>query len=151
MSHYLFLSSDDSLNYFHDNVAEDFTIQLPETLNLEGEWWCSLEEIRIQGRFKARVPKVVFVCCDLIQDSYVGDTKLPLLRKIFLSPRSRKIDLRFENTFSFRVSRRQVHRVRVYLRTEGRVYPSLVQGTLNCTLRLHHGGMETTLRGHGIG
>ena len=42
---YLFLSSDDSKNYHPDNVAHSFTVELPERVNLDGNWMIALCDI----------------------------------------------------------------------------------------------------------
>ena len=44
---FLSLSNDKSLNYFPDNTLSAFTVRLPETLNLIGEWKVGLTDIFI--------------------------------------------------------------------------------------------------------
>ncbi len=146
---YLFLSSNDAKSYYSTNTATDFTVQLPETLVLKGEWWCSLEEIKFLNKFAVPVPSLVYVCCDFVEDSYVGGRKLPVLRTVSIKPRSLKTDLTFDNPFYLRVSRSELRQLRVYIKTPTFRIPSLPKSTLECMLRLHHGKLEETLREHG--
>ena len=76
MEHYLFLGSEDALH--PGNVPGDFIVTLPKTYRLDGHWECALLEMSLHMPYHERL----HVCCDVIEDSYVKGTLLPLLRII---------------------------------------------------------------------
>ena len=80
--YYLYLSSKDSLGVFPQNKAEDFTVKLPATLTLKGTWKCALTEVSFVTQFAEIRPRDVFICSDLVEESYGADTFRPVLRKV---------------------------------------------------------------------
>ena len=76
MEHYLFLGSDDSV--YPGNAPGDFVVTLPKTYRLDGDWECALLEISLHMPYHERL----HVCSDIIEDSYVKGTSLPLMRII---------------------------------------------------------------------
>ena len=41
-SHYLFLGNDDILDIYPNNKPTNFTVELPQTLYLDGNWECAI-------------------------------------------------------------------------------------------------------------
>ena len=80
MSFYLYLDKTDSLNYFPRNNGRDFTVKLPERLNLmAGSWSCGLVQVCMAGS-QSDLIREIFICCDIIEDSFTAAGKLPVLR-----------------------------------------------------------------------
>ncbi len=72
MDTYLYLSSTDSPVH-PSNIPDDFTIDLPSPLNLEGRWECALIETN---------RKWVDIYCDWCMESIIEDSWKPILRKV---------------------------------------------------------------------
>lgn len=74
---HIYLSSRDSLTRFPGNTAFDFYCQLPEEINLvESQWWCALKEL-VFSQALSNTP--LYLCCNICDDSIVGENKLPVL------------------------------------------------------------------------
>ncbi len=71
---FLHLSSNDSLSIHQHNACTDFTCELPEMLQLTGEWECALLNI-----FGKSIPRIYNVFCDIIEHNVIKDRKLPIL------------------------------------------------------------------------
>ncbi|KAK3085611.1 hypothetical protein FSP39_006072 [Pinctada imbricata] len=65
MEHYLFVSIKDT--DLPGNHPSDFTVTLPKTYHLKGQWACALLGISLHLPSHQRV----HVCCDVIEDSYI--------------------------------------------------------------------------------
>ena len=87
---YLYLSSLDALDIRKNNSPQDFFIQFPKSYELDGGWVCALTQISLTCNFTPR-SKRLYMCCDLVQESYVRDTLLPVLRNIEIETRYKKL------------------------------------------------------------
>ena len=77
MSHFFFFDSRDSKNHHPYNTSSDFTVELPKTYDLNGDWEVALKEIEV------RVGEDLFyVFSDICQESYVAETLAPVLRSV---------------------------------------------------------------------
>ena len=76
---YLYLYCGDSLST-HVN-AGDFVVDLPRTYLLEGRWECALTELTLHPQTERRTERLC-LCSDLVQDSYLKNTFLPVLRSV---------------------------------------------------------------------
>ena len=75
MDQYIYLTSDDSPTHT-SNDANDFAIEIPRGIDMDGRWECALIETnRRQAEFY----------CDWCEDSVVGETWQPILRKVDFS------------------------------------------------------------------
>lgn len=128
-THHLFLASSDSSAFFPFNRTCDFQVELPEVLYLNGNWTCSLTQIG----FKDEIAQDIIVMCDLCEGSFIRDTRLPVLRYI---PQTSQKSFDFVEPHSFTVSRDEVKRLRVFIRTGELLEPSFIQNPVTCTLVL---------------
>ena len=128
--HYLYLSSSDSELYYPNNTATDFTVELTETLNLPGEWECSLLEIF----FTKRIAGDIVVFSDLCANSNISNTKLPVLR--FLQNGTYKSNSSFLNLISLPITQREIQRIKIYIRTVSGDLPTFIDKPVRCTLLL---------------
>ena len=86
---YVYLSCNDSKKYFPDNQANLFTSVLAEPLHFEGLWEVALCQITYpQTVSKARY---VTVLTDIIEDSIIGERKLPILRRFNISGKNKSV------------------------------------------------------------
>ena len=135
--HYLFVSSGDSLAYFPDNRTGCFSIKLPGTLKLEGSWKCALTELVYVPQFTGERPKEIYVCCDLVQDSYGSDSMLPVLRKVSVpTALGTKTVHTFPQNYYFHVTRKEIQYINVYVKDQKLDDLSFIQEPLSCTLHL---------------
>lgn len=127
--HYLFVSSLDSLAFFPFNASCDFQIELPESIHLTGTWTCALTQIG----FKEEISEDLIILCDLFDSSIVRDTRLPVAR--IISQASDKV-ITFDNPYRLGVSRDEIRRFRVFIRTFDLQRPSFIQKPVTCTFHL---------------
>ena len=118
----LYTSSTDSLEYHPTNSTWDFTIELPKTLF--GSWKCALADITYGGYSGS-----VYVFTDICKQSYIKDTTLPVLRRVSQSGEVNNLNY-------ITVTRRNIQRVRIYIRdTNLNTLPSS-SDPVHCTLVL---------------
>ena len=87
---YIYLSSRDSSDIRKNNTPSEFWIQFPKSYLLEGQWKCALIEISLTCNFKPRSPRL-YLCCDILEESYVRDTSLQILKNIEVGGRYNKV------------------------------------------------------------
>lgn len=100
MEKYIFLRSNDSLNYFPDNKPYDFKIHLENAIDLHGYWKIGICEFftlatkkkktiidqETSKSIKILINKPVFVYSNVCDFSTVGGQEQPLLRVIQADP-----------------------------------------------------------------
>ena len=115
----------------------DEQVFLPTTLNLQ-DYACGI--LDATGSFEPYTGKPLFLCCDFIRPSVVGDKLLPALRRIPVQRKKKgnidtgKILARFHKLLWFPVTRAEVGEIRVYITGKDGEVPSFDNFTLNCTL-----------------
>ena len=73
---FIYLSSTDSPEFYPQNEPYEFTVELPENLNLEGNWHCALLS------FSQPVSDDVTIFCDILDYSFIQNTYKPVLHQI---------------------------------------------------------------------
>ena len=121
---YIYLCSTDSAGTHPSNQPYDFTIDLPQTLRLEGKWECALMEIHFS---KENLHEDLLIMTDIVENSYIKDIQLPVLRVV---QRSTVVS----NPYYFPVSRDTVSHLQIYIRTDSMKVPSFDDKPLTCTL-----------------
>ena len=131
---YLYLYCEDLLSTHVNNHAGDFVVDLPKTYLLEGRWECALTELTLHPQKKRR-PERLYLCFDLVQDSYLKNTFLPVLRSV--DPTSEgTLDLEFRRPYYTRMRQMELNRVRIFIRDD-RLQPCRFKlDRLYCTLHL---------------
>ena len=130
--HFLFLSSQDSLNYYPDNQQSDFSVYLPQVLHLEGVWTVALKEISLFNL--ARQELIIY--CNICEDSVVNAAKLPILKRLSLPQnRNNPITLTYPDSFYIPVKTKQISTVRIYIQKQGNSI-KLGKGSTTCVLHL---------------
>ena len=119
---YIYLSSDDSLDYFPNNTNFDFTVEFAQ--EFRGAYRLALCEI-----YFTQATEDLYVFCDVCTRSRVLDDLLPLLR-IVRAPGE------LSNLYYQELTRPILQRIRLYIRDKSLNVPSFDIGTVRCTLRL---------------
>lgn len=111
----------------------DTVTTLAETLEIEG-YGCALFDIH--GQLKDASPtKPYYLCSDISNDVFVGNTKLPVLRQLKLNGKG-FVTNSIEKPIWIEVTRRSISKLRLYLCDEiGNVFSFKGRG-LYCTLLL---------------
>lgn len=131
---FLFVSSEDSKVTFPQNNPGAFTIQLPGIINLTGTWVCALAEIHLNNKF-VTPPKEIILSTDLIEESYIDNTRWSVLRRIPVED-DQDIDLTFAYPYYFNIVQNQVQRIHLYLIDQDLQPVQFTSGELSCVLHL---------------
>ena len=119
---YVFVASTDSLDYHPSNVPHDFTVELPDTII--GKYSCVLLDF-----YCLNITEELYVFCDICEQSYVKDHKLPLMRII---THTGEVTIPYYTP----VTRRNIQRMRIYIRNKDLEAPALDIGPVRCTIGL---------------
>ena len=129
---YLFLASDHSLLTHVNNTAGDFVVELPRRYRLDGSWECAISEITFVSEFEQLTDRI-YVCADVIDDSYVRRTTLPILRSIDLDTDT-KVDLSFNLLCYIKVQTHELRRIQIFIRDRNLKPSRFKFDRLYCTL-----------------
>jgi hypothetical protein len=123
---HIYLSSKDSEEAYPENSSRDFTVKLPQRIQLsKGKWWCGLISMQLPGK----PSKPAFVCSDICDESVTGDYKLPVLARV----RSTATEV---NNISFvPVKKRDLNSIRIYLKKSQHELAPLSSGQSYCVLQ----------------
>ena len=75
---YLYLSWKDSIETHPFNQANDFIVDLPKTLRLEGSWEVALTDVKIKSTKKASF----YLLVDFCEENFLGGSQYPVLRRV---------------------------------------------------------------------
>lgn len=133
----LYLASTDSMGVFPQNTPGNFTVQLPKTLSLPGQWVCALTEIVYEPKFIGKRPSNLYICSDIVQPSYESDALLPVLRKISVldSFNMKSINI-FPQNYYVEVNQDEIQYFTVYIKDQSLEPVSFESQTLTCTVHL---------------
>ena len=126
---YFFLSSDDSKNYHPENSPHSFTIELPERLELNGNWEVSLSDINIKDTFDT----TLYIYSDVGEYSYVNNSMEPILRVIYPSSYTKRV---FSTRYYIPVRSKNLGRISVYIRDRNGSIPQNFLKNIELTLHL---------------
>lgn len=131
MSLRMVLSSDDGKSFYPNNTSYDFRIKLNRTLQFDGYWVVALTEIRISE--KAQKDVELFVCSDLCQDSFVGSSEQPLLRRVFYED-VKNSNIIYTQPYYVPVKLTDVQQIRIYIKDENGNDASFLKKKVTVTL-----------------
>ena len=121
---HLFLHSKDSLDNHPNNFAFDFTIDLQDILYLEGYWECALREIKLSNN---QISGDYYLFTDICVDSYLLNNYLPVIRQFSTSQI-------FQNSYFFKVNRKEISTIRLYIKNQNLETPSIELDSVSCVL-----------------
>ena len=117
MAVYLYLDSRDSLNFHPTNTPGDFIVTLTKRYILSGCWECALLEMTMH--FSDDVsPSRLYVCCDIIEDSYVRNTTLPILRAQDVTAEQLFVHNTYTHPIYLKISKQDIPDIRIYVRND---------------------------------
>ena len=90
---YLCLNSRDSSGICKKNSPSEYWIQFPKHYILKGKWMCELIDITLDCNFKQRSSRL-YLCSDIVAESYVRGSLNELLRNIEIGRRYKKTKLK---------------------------------------------------------
>ena len=80
---YVYLSSNDSSKLYPHNTPTNFTVALPQTLQLKGKWSANLLDICANA--PANTPTInLYAACSIVTTSFAKEQSLRILRQITL-------------------------------------------------------------------
>ena len=139
---YLFLSSQDSLDVRKNNNTSDCWIQLPKTYSLEGQWLCALKQVSFTCDFKPKTRRL-YLCSDIVAESYVRNTLVPVVRNIEIYNKSKKyLTENFEDDTYLSVNVTHLTSVREYLRDSDLKPVQFDSNDLHCVLHFKKNGFH---------
>ena len=116
---YLVLQSDTSKLFYPKNNATHFRVKLSDRVIFSGQWVCGLVEIRVPAWNTESVSDdPLYVTTSLVRDTIVGDTKLPILRRVFANPifATTSLTFLFDNVMYFPLNTHDFDEVEIQLR-----------------------------------
>lgn len=89
--HLIFFSSEHSTS---DKHTSSFTVDLPYTLNLEGEWKCAVLDFYIKpDNTNTQSSYFIYILADFCETSIIFQSNLaPILKKVYLSEGSEQYE-----------------------------------------------------------
>jgi hypothetical protein len=131
--YFIYASPDDSKALYPNNSFEDFVVELPETLYLEGEWEMALLDVVYNANVHTTVncPKgpSLLMFCDICEESFVRGRKLPILRQL-------EKPATFDPPIFKRVKTFSAKRIRVYMTDYDLEPVAVADWKLKCVFRL---------------
>ncbi|OOZ36454.1 hypothetical protein BOW52_10770 [Solemya elarraichensis gill symbiont] len=124
------LSSTDSKTRYPENESHDFRVYLSKPLDLRGEWTISLLEFSVAS---GKLPSEFYVYCNLCDDSVVGETELPLLRRVCMKRAGTEI---YSLPYAVPVKLGHATEVHVYIKDRDGAPASFLGGKVTVTLAL---------------
>ena len=126
---YIFLSSKDSLRFHPDNKGYNFTVELPERVELRGNWKVALCDIF----FNEKISDTLMVCSDICDYSFVRDSLEPILRMVM--PNNKRSQI-FSDRFYLGVRQSNLGRIKIYIKDSCFNNAVTIKGELQLTLHL---------------
>ena len=131
---YLYLSSWDSLKIRKNNNPSDCYVQLPKSYILEGRWLCALTESTLTCDFTPR-SKRLYLCSDIVEESYVREALLPVIRNIEIETRYKKLKSdKYHHPVYLPVRINHLSAVRLYMIDENLNQVDFKTNDLHCVL-----------------
>lgn len=126
------IRSGDCKHIYPDNRVYDFRVNIPKTIHLSGNWNVTLLEFAYQLN-KTSPEKDIYVCCDLCSNTIVGDTEIPLLRRLYLNRKAE--NLIFSSPYGVPLKTGTIQEIHIYLTTSKNELASFLTGQLTITLQ----------------
>lgn len=118
------------MNAVYLSTDGDKTTELPIPLEVEG-YGCGV--IEMTGKIKSGFRDRLFLCCDICEESYVNNIRLPILRYINRNSNG-VINKSIDHVIWLRVMRPNISSIRLYIADEHGQIVSVDGNKLNCTL-----------------
>lgn len=133
MSLRLVLKSTDCPIIYPSNQGFDCRVHLPKPQQLVDNWEISLLDFTFQG-FKPISEPEIFICCNLTENTIVGENEIPLLRRVFA--RDAEVNIIYSNPYPVPIKIGIFQDVHIYITTSTNELASFLTGTVAVTLQL---------------
>lgn len=124
------LSSDDGKLFYSDNKPFDFRIKLNRPIQLEGYWVLAITEFSTTER---GAKEEMFVYSDVCQDSFIGDSEQPLIRRISFNDKNSHIII-YENPYYVPVKLDTIQQIHIYIKDSTGQEASFLKKKVTVTL-----------------
>ena len=115
------LVSNADISRYPNNKATHFTNTLATPVEMKGNLFVGLESIVCTRNGKVRKSPSMFVCCNLVDDSFVGNKTMPMLPSVQYDG---NIDLTFDRVNYKQVGRSFLNSIEAEIRDEeNNIYP----------------------------
>ena len=130
--YYIFLDINDLKPVKKNNILFEFTIPLANRLILDnGLWEMGLSEFCISNNEEC--PNM-YICCDIIRNSYVNNTSLSVLR--FIPKTGKSMYKTFPNIYYFEILKPYIEILNMYIYMPEGVLESFEKIPLHCTVHI---------------
>ena len=130
--YYFYITSDDSKEQHPENKGSDFTVELTKSINLEGDWECSLKQVGFSSDIDT---DILYICSDLCEESLACGSFYPVLRVVSNKTKKTWRSLTFNDPYYVRLRGQSIQRIRIFLRGV-QLAPVTLDTLLTCTLHL---------------
>ena len=140
-SHFIYLTHTDDIESFPENEVSDFQVNIkpPVKIGFDEIWSLAVTEIN----FTPNSLEPILLCCNICQDSYVGNKQFPVLRKFYPSSLGNTHFYRYAFPYYVKTRPDTVQRLRLYLIDDKGKPLSFTDTALNCTLHLRKHSLFT--------
>lgn len=140
---FLYLSSDDSMDYFPDNSPINFRVKMPNPRLFQCMWLCGVISFQYYDLFSidtmsSNSPLNFYICSDLCQQSYVNDSTEPVLSRCFIKPINDGLlhEVQISNPIYVPIVQYFKDYIHIYIKGDKGAHISLDKGPSKVTLHL---------------
>ena len=83
----MYVQHDSCIDLYPSNAPVNFTVHLPKTLQLQGEWDVGLWEVKMRVKNKTAGRQDLYICCDAVVMTYVNARSMRLLSRLTVPQR----------------------------------------------------------------
>lgn len=131
---YVSLSSDQSIEYFPNNSATRFQVELDQPIDLRDNYECALIDLTCDVKnYNQRTAGLVYILSNVSTQQRIGETRLPVLRQCMLM-KTRYQQLCFNPPYYIDARLCNVTTVEIYIKQSNFNETDILQGITTCTL-----------------
>ena len=131
---YVYIDSDQCLQYFPENQSASFRIRLPKQLKFPGSWEVALVEIDLPRIKNSPDPQYLTVNSPICTENFVNTGLRPILRRIYKRQLKQDKHIAFYPLMYVPVNTERLEVLQIYITDDVLQTPSFQAGTLYCTL-----------------
>ena len=118
------------MNVLYLETNGDSIHDFPIPLDVE-EYGCGIVELN--GKIISKNKKSLYLCCNICEESYVGNLKIPVIRMINRT-KNGTVNKPINKIIWLKVTRPQINSIHLYISDENGEIASVSDCKLNCTL-----------------
>ena len=133
MDHFVYIRSDESRDYFKNNLPCNFKIHLKAPLLLKGFWTVALVEFFCTVNSKSKNDNTLFVFCNFCKEGVLNGELQPLLRRL-PSTKQNQWMYSFDSAFYRPVVKKEIYEMEFHIETVTGELASFLNQPLMLTL-----------------